>query len=528
MLGSSTHLSIALTFSALLASTAIAPAETTATPASIKVAQAAPTPKPTPNPFVVNGYVRAYDFTRQNASNSAKTRYAPPPASYNYNGVNQQSFAAGVSVHAAYTLSGFTLGGTYLYSDPFTGCNLFTQQEKGAPCIEQVPPNTNPDDTLPGYQLSTLYEAYLQYQGNGLYAKVGNQVINTPWAPNSDSRLKPSAFQGADASYTWEHWTVQASDMTQFQSRTTSYFTRTTLVTSYPPTGNSGLGGNYGPPSNFYYPNGINTNGFLFGRIGYADKHFTGDIDYYDISDLSDILWIDGKYSWAGYVKPFVAVQIGDENNTGASYIGKIDSQVLGLQAGLNVMPAVQFVVGFDNIPYKSDTIVLPAGDSCNASTHLLKIKSGTSFPYWLPNNAPQCIAAGAGMTTVYYGGWASPYSDSYATDPFFTTELTQGAADRHIGGNSLKEAIIFTSANHQFVGQISHAQYNAGNTIGNEQSAENNVDAMYYWSHYTPGTRYRGLLLRYRYGERYFYETAIYGGLPLFKYNRAQIEYDF
>ena len=38
----------------------------------------------------------------------------------------------------------------------------------------------------------------------------------------------------------------------------------------------------------------------------------------------------------------------------------------------------------------------------------------------------------------------------------------------------------------------------------------------------------YRGLLVRYRYGERTYTNTQIYGGVPLFKYNRAQLEYDF
>ncbi len=31
-------------------------------------------------------------------------------------------------------------------------------------CVQQVPPNTNPDDTLPGFTMSTVYEAYLAYK----------------------------------------------------------------------------------------------------------------------------------------------------------------------------------------------------------------------------------------------------------------------------------------------------------------------------------------------------------------------------
>jgi hypothetical protein len=34
--------------------------------------------------------------------------------------------------------------------------------------------------------------------------------------------------------------------------------------------------------------------------------------------------------------------------------------------------------------------------------------------------------------------------------------------------------------------------------------------------------------LVRYRYGERTYTNVPLYGGVPLFKYNRAQLEYDF
>ncbi len=38
----------------------------------------------------------------------------------------------------------------------------------------------------------------------------------------------------------------------------------------------------------------------------------------------------------------------------------------------------------------------------------------------------------------------------------------------------------------------------------------------------------YRGLSLRYRYVDRDQAFTQFYGGLPVFKYNRAQVEYAF
>jgi hypothetical protein len=493
--------------------------------AALALAHATPTPSPPPA-FAVNGFYRSYYFTRQNAS--AMT-----------GGVNQASFEAALSLHAGFNEHGFQLAGTYMFADPLGTCDLVSDDVAGSPCIAHRPPNTNPDNTLPGYQLATFYEAYAGYAGNGLYARIGDQVIDTPWANASDSRIKPVAFQGADLAYTWGRWTFEGMDMWAFQSRVSSFFARDTLLTSYPPTGNNGLGGNNTPPANVKFaandPFGfIPTGGFWLGRIGYADPYgLTGDADYYAIQNVANMLWIDGKYAWKGSLKPFVAVQLGDESNAGASVIGKIDSQMVGVQGGFNVMSQVQFVGGFDDLPWHSDAITLPAGVSCNAATHLLHIPSPASgystFPYFIPNNAPQCVPGALARTaTVFYGGWASPYTDGYVSDPMFATPMTLSVADRHVAGLSSKEALVFTSADRRFIGQVSHADFDASNVGGNEWSSENDIDGMWYVMPLHPGHRYSGLLLRYRYGERFFTNTKIYGGAPFFKYNRAQLEYDF
>ncbi len=104
-----------------------------------------------------------------------------------------------------------------------------------------MPPNTNPDDTLPGFALSTFYEAYLGYKAHDWDGSVGEHLFTSPWADPADSRLKPEAFQGADVGYTSPaNWTFEGADMMPFENRTSSTFQRQTLLTSYP-AGNSGL-----------------------------------------------------------------------------------------------------------------------------------------------------------------------------------------------------------------------------------------------------------------------------------------------
>lgn len=508
----------------VLAGTTFALAETSATPAHNVIAQASPAPTASPNPFAYRGYVRAYDFTRQNAS------------SYNKPGtVNQQSFSAAVSLHGQYTFagSGFTVGGTYLYSNPLNGC-ASASSHFTPPCGNVKAPSLNPDDTLPGFSLSTLYEAYLQYQDKGAYAKIGDQVITTPWANASDSRLKPVAFQGVDLSYKLDpKWTIEGSYYDRFEERSSSDFFNNTLLTAQYADG-SGISTLYDTnvKSSAASPASLTNNGFFYGRVGYADKNLTSNLHYYAFDNIANALWFDAKYAINGKIKPFVAVQIGDEKSAGSALVGQIDSQVYGIQGGVSVSPNVVVTLGYNHIPDKTATITLPAGASCPAN-HVLAADKGLA-DYFLGNGGtPNCIPGpavnGLNTATVYYGGWASPYTDSYATDPLFTTSISQGMADRRSFGDAGKLAATFTSDNKRFVFILSRALYSYGNNaVGVSPTQETNFDGMYYFSQVPKSGSYKGLLVRYRYAERTINYTTAYGGIPLFKYNRAQVEYDF
>jgi hypothetical protein len=141
--------------------------------------------------------------------------------------------------------------------------------------------------------------------------------------------------------------------------------------------------------------------------------------------------------------------------------------------------------------------------------------------------NAAQCYTNRSGATEIYYGGWASPYTDSYSTDPFFTTSVTQGMADRRAPGTSWKIGLTFTSDDKRWVFIATDAWYDYGNALAPQNTNIWVLDGRYHLSPVGKG-RYRGLLLRYRYAQRTQSNTQTLGGLPLFKYNRAQLEYDF
>ena len=514
---------------AVVASTALGLAETSATPSTTTVAQTSPAPAATATPKAFNyrGYVRAYNFTRQNASNL--------PGGIGQ--LNQSTFNLGLNLHGDYNFgNGFKVNAAYFYANPLSGyCANTSDYVAGSACRKTsaalgTSPHLAPDVTLPPYIMSTLYEANLQYKGNNWLVTAGDQVINTPWANASDSRLKPNAFQGIDANYAVnKNWSLEGMYMDRWESRIQDGFNQQTLVTGF------NLDDGNSPNPQIYYPGGvgINNNGFAMGKLGYVsnDKAFTANGYYYSFDQIANMWWLDGKYTWAKTtLKPFVAAQFGAEQNQGTAIAGKINSSVFGLQGGVTLSPNVTFTLGYDNIPSKVDTLnVSGSGIACN-SKDKLSVPAGTSLNYFVgQSGTPQCTTVDATHINVYYGGWASPYTDSYATDPLFTTSISQGMADRRAFGQSIKAGLGFVSNDKRFVGSLTRAWYVYGNaTVGVSPTQETNLDGMYYFSPVPKSGPYKGFLLRHRYAERTQQFTEFYGGTPLFKYNRTQLEYDF
>ncbi len=512
----------------VLAGTTFALAETSATPAANTVAQASPAPKATANPFSYKGYVRAYDFTRQNASgglNGAGKSAWPGP--------NQQSFNAALSLHGEYKFDGgFSVGASYLYANPLTSCDS-AASHFSPPCGRNAPPNLNPDDTLPGFTMNTLYEGYLAYNNAQTGAKVGYQVFNSPWANASDSRLKPVSFLGGDLTYKFNKaWSGELGYFSQFEDRASSQFFNSTLLTYNPvdAPGCSSLVATKGCGPLSMLTNG----GFLYAKVGYTGPKsapFTANGYFYGFSNIANVFWLDARYPFAGKLKPFIAAQFGTESNAGSSQVGIISSQVFGLQGGVSFTPNISATLGFDTIPSKTANVTLPAGVACSGSNTLPN--NVGAAPYFLPaGGTPQCVAGpvvnGLNTATVYYGGWASPYTDSYATDPLFTTSISQGMADRRAFGSAGKLAVTFLSDDKRFMAMVSRGLYAYGNSsVGVSPTQETDFDTMYYFSKMPKSGPYHGFFLRYRYAER-TQNFTYSGGLPLFKYNRFQAEYDF
>ncbi len=528
----------------LLAQTPAAPSGTTA--------PLAPSATPSPNPLAIGGFFRSYLFTRQNASNNpgAQFDYAPG-AKYSSTGVNQSTWEQAIALHAdyAFTGSGWYLGGSYLYGDPFAGpCSQAATHGKGMPCVSQRPPNTNPDDTVPNFILNTFYEAYVGYRNRAFSAKIGDQIFDSPWAGPADTRVKPAAFQGGDFTFKPHGWTFELADMLQYEPRNSSAFISSTLLTSHP-AGNSGL------PANVFIQGGgsITTDGFFYAHTGYAasDGRYSANGYWWAMSDIENMYWADAHYVLAPSAwKPYVALQGGIEHNSGSSVIGKIDSSLFGIQLGATVAKRVVVSASFDEIPWHYDSIALENGYSCNNSNFQIvtpqsQKKPGATLPYFLPLNAAQCFTEANGTTKLAYGGWASPYTDNYANAPIFTTAISQSMADRRAPGTSWRVQAVYESPNRRVVFIAGNSWFDYGNQLAAETTAEFNLDGTYHFMPVSRSGPYRGLQFRYRYADRRYsntfcgaantgcpaglaYGSSYLGGLPLFKYNRAMLEYDF
>ena len=173
--------------------------------------------------------------------------------------------------------------------------------------------------------------------------------------------------------------------------------------------------------------------------------------------------------------------------------IGKVDSQVIGAQIGANLTKNFLLTVGYDSVPWHTDSVFLPKNVTCSNANYQISAKS--TLAYFLPLNTAQCFNNPNGTTSIYYGGWAGPYTDNTTSDPFYTTNFLQGQPDRRAPGNSWQATLTFTSTNQKWIVQAADAWYDYGNALGPENTKIWWFDGRYRFSHVGKGP-YHGLLL--------------------------------
>lgn len=369
----------------------------------------------------------------------------------------------------------------------------------------------------PQNSLSKLLESYVTFEQRNVLVRAGNQMFGSPWADaHNVSGLPPSSFQGIVGSYARNAWSFDAAVMDRFEDSAATSFSRTTLLTSLTP--------------------GATTSGFMHLHAGYASKdgRSIANAYVYGLSGLGTMAWFAGtrvlsSRGWA----PQLDVQAGVEHGSSQSYTGKVQSEITGAQLSAMPIRNIKASVAFDAVPWRTDTIRLSAGVSCNSSgsqpTFALSTPSARGY-YFLPSGAAQCRTTGT-RTTVYYGGWASPYSDSHASDPLYTTGAAEGLVDRRSPGSSGNATLTYYGDQGRLKLTSSYSWFNYSNPIAMQNTEEWDNIVKFYASdvHRAP---YRGLLVMYLYVQLHKSNAAYPSGAPFLggtaqgRYSRIQFEY--
>ncbi|MGB6975909.1 MAG: OprD family outer membrane porin, partial [Gammaproteobacteria bacterium] len=309
-----------------------------------------------------NGDLRVYDFFRNYSSSTA------PP--------NQRAFSAGGMLNfiTAPILGGLRAGATYYLANSL-GLN-----------------NSNPrkvDNTLPGFNVNVLGQAYLEYKTHDLLLiRAGDQLIKTPWVSDSDTRMIPATYQALYGELTpYKDLTFTAMRVTRFKSRTSNGFSQTNLYNT------NNIGG-----QGFPRIDNVTAPGIFAVGANYSAHGLQPELWYYQFYDFAKLFYGDVTYTLdtGRPISPLIGVQVGHETEDGNNYLqrvprigGSANSDVWGALVGANIYNG-RITLGYDAIPSHHGAF----------------------------NN----------------GGLVSPYTAGYATDPLYTTSMIAGLVEKGPG----------------------------------------------------------------------------------------------
>ncbi|MBV8688791.1 MAG: hypothetical protein JOZ59_01685, partial [Candidatus Eremiobacteraeota bacterium] len=241
----------------------------------------------------------------------------------------------------------------------------------------------------------------------------------------------------------------------------------------------------------------------------------------YQIYDIVNLLHLDTKFNYdpKSPMNPYVALQYVAENDIGSRDIGIVKNHTFGFQFGASPAKTIDLHLSFNESP--TETFTVSKASLCGNGSGKFAVKFGGIFGGGVGGKVP---GAPKGTVYCYGGGLASPYTDSYATDPLYTTTISQGLADTHKPGYAEKIDGVFQTPNHRFKLILAQGWYNYTLPSGpTDRRREFNADLTYYFNPIDPNKPYHGLAIRHRYADR------VQLNAPFdFKYNRTQLEYSF
>ncbi len=186
---------------------------------------------------------------------------------------------------------------------------------------------TGRDRDLGGH-LTAMGETWLQWQGEKLLLRAGNQQLDeVPFTSSFDFRIVPQLYQGMRLRYGESGTYFSAVRMFRYKSRIDESFSRSTnynrRFSPFPPNaGDASTGGFWalgGAGRTQFGAFDVNAQAWLIRYLDYADLYFT----QAEVAASGDGL------------RPFAAVQFIRQHEQGAALLGPVDNRTWGLRLGL-------------------------------------------------------------------------------------------------------------------------------------------------------------------------------------------------
>ncbi len=386
--------------------------------------------------------------------------------------------------------SAFSVGGLFNLETPqFLGgfsaeASFFTANSLGA--NDRNNNLLHLDQTLAGggNSLNTLGQAYLQYKNSWAMVRAGDQVITSPWVPDSDSRMLPASYQGFYADLTpLKDLHLYGLRIFRWKSRTSNDYFQDNLY--YTPTidGDNIRGGQSG--ASFA---GADTQGALGLGGTYAAHGLKLTLWYYNFEQFANMLYNDTVYTL----------------NTGSGFDPFVGDQYLREWKGNSALNGV-----------KVNTVAGQGVDNVSRG-----LKAGLNSPFGQLMFAYLQIEDHVGA--VGNGALISPYTVGYTTDPLDTSSMIRGEVD--LGpGHAWRARYTDKLFDQHLVVIAAFARYYS-EAFGTSNNAL--LDLAYY-----PGGFLKGLSIRNRVEDAVAAnasEGLNPGKSKTFVYERAQLQYDF
>jgi len=235
----------------------------------------------------------------------------------------------------------------------------------------------------------------------------------------------------------------------RFRARANSAFNANTLLTSCDTAFPTGKGPIVGVAGTFTVPGDPcnkpqHSQGFLqfsaqatFPHIGLAAQAYQ-----YEIYDITTMTYVNAVWNFnkGARANPYVAGQFLDESSTGNHLVGLVHNSTYGGQFGATIAKNLNLIVGYNGSPALSSVV---AAQNCGTASSPKAASTRGVFGGVSDTSTPGLPPR---LVTCWRGGIASPYTDNYATDPLYTTQISQGLADVHKPGTGSKIALAWQS----------------------------------------------------------------------------------